>query len=59
MSVQPRIYVMKAWVSRRVESGHCPTADEIWRRIHQNWPKMPAHEKELVFQGIEEPDNVS
>jgi hypothetical protein len=53
MSVQPRIYVMKAWVERRKESGHRPTADEIWARIHHNWPKMPAHEKELVFEAVD------
>lgn len=51
MSVQSRIYTMKAWVQRRRDSGHEPSADDIWKRIHQNWPNMPSVEKEQVFQG--------
>lgn len=51
MSAQSRIFVMKAWVQRRRDSGHEPSADDIWARIHHNWPKAPSAEKEAIFQG--------
>lgn len=54
MSAIPRIRTMKAWIERRTDKGECPTADEIWKRIHQNWPNAPSAEKEAIFEGVAE-----
>lgn len=50
MYLTGKINTMRQWIKRR-EDIHKPwTADELWNRIHINWPALREQDKETIFQ---------
>lgn len=48
--IEARTTTMRAWIRRRLDAGKPFNADDVWRRIKDNWPAMSEDDCEIVFQ---------
>lgn len=49
-TLQSKIHTIRSWLKRCHEKGKHPNGDEIWARIHKNWPTLNEADKEKIFQ---------
>ena len=48
-----KITTIRAWIQRRRDKGQEPNADDIWNRIHRNWPTLSNERAEAIFQAAD------
>lgn len=52
MDVKYATTLIRSWIARRETKGAAVSADLIWQRIREKWPRGEEWQQEAVFQAI-------